>query len=166
MKLKKCKKCNETKPTWDFKSYTSKSGELKKQSICDKCVPVSMTSEETKLKRRANRLKLKYNLSLEDYNAMFSRQNGKCSICKKHQTKLDSALCVDHCHKTGKVRGLLCSNCNLALGLLNDNCRLLLEAINYIELHSGITYVNRTKRHSKFKRRSKNSDNSNFPSSN
>ena len=64
-------------------------------------------------KERARR----YGLSAEDYNKLLARQNGVYGICKRPGRK----LCVDHCHATGKVRGLLCHNCNSGLGLYNDN---------------------------------------------
>ena len=70
-----------------------------------------------------------YGLTLEQYNQMFVSQNGKCKICNESQEK---RLCVDHCHKTGKVRGLLCSNCNFGIAFLKDDPNLLLSAIKYL----------------------------------
>jgi Recombination endonuclease VII len=69
------------------------------------------------------RLKSKYGLSLERFNKMLARQGGKCAVCRKKRK-----LVVDHCHKTGVVRGLLCNNCNLAEGLVQtpDNVRRML----------------------------------------
>lgn len=67
-------------------------------------------------RRRATVLKSRYGVSLEEYNTMFESQGGECKICKRHQTEFSKRLRVDHCHKTGRVRGLLCSRCNLHLG--------------------------------------------------
>jgi hypothetical protein len=72
--------------------------------------------EENKDKAKGYKLLKTYNITLNDYNEMFKKQEGKCSICKKHQNELKKILYVDHDHKTGKVRGLLCKNCNVALG--------------------------------------------------
>lgn len=73
-------------------------------------------------------LKNRYNISLSDYESMYEKQNGKCAICL-----IDSnSLHVDHCHKTNKIRGLLCGNCNKALGLLKDNTDNFLRAMDYL----------------------------------
>ena len=69
-------------------------------------------------------------------------QNGRCAICGKHQNKFKKALSVDHCHKKGIIRGLLCNSCNLGLGKFYDNCELLNNAIYYLKKHD---YVNNTK---------------------
>jgi len=74
-----------------------------------------------------------FGITIEDYEEMLEEQNGRCSICGKHHTEEGKALAVDHCHETGKVRGLLCSCCNTAIGLLQDNTDLLRNAIDYLE---------------------------------
>ena len=78
-----------------------------------------------------------YGLSLEEYQALHSSQKGVCYICQKEGFKMQehhtSTLVVDHCHSTGTVRGLLCHNCNRALGLLQDNVPSLRRAIEYLE---------------------------------
>ena len=73
-----------------------------------------------------------YGISLEQYNAMFASQSGKCGICGTHQSALAKRLCVDHCHSTGLVRGLLCIQCNHAIGKLKDSEDLLFRAIQYL----------------------------------
>lgn len=80
------------------------------------------------LRRRVYREK--YNLEPEQYDLMLSNQNGVCAICKKPPIK--TRLCVDHCHKTGKVRKLLCHTCNLGLGNFKDNQDLLKNAFDYL----------------------------------
>lgn len=74
----------------------------------------------------------KYGLTLSDYNEIFTEQNGKCLGCNKHQSELKRALVVDHCHKTNKIRGLLCWQCNSALGMLLDNKNTLLNLVTYL----------------------------------
>ena len=81
---------------------------------------------------KGNKLRSKYGIELEDYNDMFVLQNGKCAICGKHQTELKKALHIDHCHSTGKIRGLLCGNCNRGIGMLNDDIENLKCAILYL----------------------------------
>jgi len=82
------------------------------------------------LSRRKAQLKRKFNLSLNDYNILLEKQKGVCNICKIKETT--KALCVDHNHTTGEIRGLLCSNCNRGIGLLKDDIVLLKEAIKHL----------------------------------
>lgn len=88
------------------------------------------------LKQR-NNLKRHYGLSLEDYQQMLASQGGGCAICASPHSKRPKMprLVVDHDHKTGKVRGLLCSPCNVALGMLGDNLDLLTKAREYLKSH-------------------------------
>jgi len=79
--------------------------------------------------QRVSRIR-SYGISVEDYDRMFAEQNGACYICGKAPE--GRALDIDHCHKSGKVRGLLCSNHNRALGLLGDDPDLLLKSIEYL----------------------------------
>ena len=73
------------------------------------------------------KLEKKYGISLEDKNRMYESQEGKCAICGEREI-----LRVDHNHITGKVRGLLCDNCNLLIGHANDDENILYEVIDYI----------------------------------
>lgn len=100
--------------------------------------------EQTKLWKQNNKdktkgynLKANYGLSLDDYNAKYAEQEGCCSICHTHQLELTKSLHVDHCHTTGKIRGLLCFKCNTLLGKVNDNPEILASAINYLRVHHG-----------------------------
>lgn len=81
--------------------------------------------------RTRNLLKL-YNCSQEQYDEMFEKQQGCCKICGTHQTELNQKLSIDHCHVTGKIRGLLCKHCNHGLGKFKDNTILLQFAIDYL----------------------------------
>jgi len=96
-------------------------------------------SEKNKDKTRDSRLKRTYGISSLDYERMFLAQNGKCAICSEKQSAITKKsgtshfLCVDHCHKTGKVRGLLCVNCNIAIGKFKDNPSLMIKASEYIK---------------------------------
>lgn len=84
--------------------------------------------------RRQSQLKIKYGITLEQYDKLFKNQRGLCAICGKAETtKGYRNLTVDHSHNTGEVRALLCRKCNVALGLLNDDSELFLKASNYLE---------------------------------
>lgn len=84
-------------------------------------------------------LRKKYSLTREQYADMNKAQNGLCAICSKPETRRHARtkrvmdLVVDHCHRTGNVRGLLCSNCNGGLGSFDDDVEKLRAAIAYLE---------------------------------
>ncbi len=83
-------------------------------------------------------LKKRFGISLEEFELMLESQKHVCAICGHpersidHRTKRVRSLAVDHCHTTGKIRGLLCSDCNTALGLLKDNPETMANMIIYI----------------------------------
>lgn len=79
-----------------------------------------------------NSLRFNYGITLEDYNKMFQEQGGCCLICGKHQSEFKKSLSVDHCHETGKIRGLLCKDCNFGIAYLKHNIKLLNSAILYL----------------------------------
>ena len=87
--------------------------------------------EKSRLARHKAKLKKKYGITLEQYEAMFDEQKGVCYICKNES--LNKRLSVDHCHKTGKIRRLLCDKCNMTLGLVNDSQELLKQFIFYLK---------------------------------
>lgn len=95
-------------------------------------------------------LQRNYSIGVDDYNRMHSEQNGKCKLCggegfvmaKHHKLK----LVVDHCHTTGEVRGLLCHNCNRALGLFQDRASVLMDAARYVEGATTIPHGSTAKR--------------------
>lgn len=78
-------------------------------------------------------LKVNYGITLKDYNKMWELQEGCCAICRKHQSEFTQRLHVDHCHSTGKIRSLLCFNCNTGIGQLKEDIEILKEAIKYLE---------------------------------
>ncbi|KKN66083.1 hypothetical protein LCGC14_0475610 [marine sediment metagenome] len=90
-------------------------------------------SGRKKYKREWN-FKKKYNLTLKQHRQMYIGQNGCCAICEK-AVSLDK-IDVDHDHKTGKVRGLLCRGCNLSLGHFGDNPQILFNAIRHLQASS------------------------------
>lgn len=98
---------------------------------------------KTRLLTKKHELK-KFGLSLDDYKLMLIKQNYVCAICKKpekiknYKTQKINSLAVDHCHDTGKVRGLLCCACNQGIGLLNHDPELIRNARLYIVSNSPL----------------------------
>jgi hypothetical protein len=113
---------------------SSKKSNKKNKEKCKERARRYAKSEACKIYRKTKKPYLsRYGITLSDYNKMFEQQEGKCIGCTRHQSELESSLCVDHCHVTGKVRGLLCTDCNKALGLVRDNTSILKRLINYLE---------------------------------
>ena len=91
------------------------------------------------VKARTYDLARRFNISLEDVRALLDEQHGPCALCDKpdydKRNDCPRALAVDHDHATGKMRGLLCANCNHALGMAHDDPFLLRRMADYIEAH-------------------------------
>ena len=88
-----------------------------------------------KAKQKAKRIHLRrFGITIEDYFKILEAQNGVCAICGGSQTRSNSQYFdVDHCHASGKIRGLLCNLCNVGLGAMRDNPDLLRKAALYLE---------------------------------
>lgn len=80
-----------------------------------------------------------YGLTLEDYLLLREQQNECCAICGTHETALSKALSVDHCHRSGKVRKLLCHKCNSALGFINDDPEIAKALYEYTMEYKDLT---------------------------
>jgi len=80
-------------------------------------------------------LKKFYGINLEQYNIMLENQKGICAICSEPPSA-KKALAVDHCHITGKIRSLLCSRCNLAIGMFQEDNELMFKALEYLKKHN------------------------------
>ena len=128
-----CKKCNEEKDLELF--VTNKECKNGKAYVCKACDQKRRRKhrEDKPEMARDNAYKNLYGISLEVYNNMFQLQEGKCLGCERHQVDLKKKLVVDHCHTTGAVRGLLCNQCNCALGYAYDNKNTLKNLIKYLE---------------------------------
>jgi hypothetical protein len=124
--MKRCSRCGEEKPLSEFYKDRSKSNGLK--SCCKACHGVA---------DRKCGLARTFGLTLEQYDGMLQQQGGVCDICKRPEiTKRNGKvkrLYVDHDHKTGWVRGLLCNKCNTALGLIRDDPKMLLAIQYYLK---------------------------------
>jgi len=156
--MKKCICCNINKTNLEFGIKSSEKDGL--NYYCRKCMEIKRKNYENKnpnsvkkinknyyQKHKQNILKNKkeyrtnnpekckewvlkerYNISLKDYNKLLKNQNNKCKICLKK-----NKLVVDHDHKTGKVRGLLCNHCNTGIGFLKENLNILKNSIKYLQ---------------------------------
>ena len=122
-----CTECNTFKAASQYTLERDKRacGGIAMRSKCKPC------NESIKYK---SFIKRTYGITYDDYTKMLDQQSNACSICKsKISSTRTSRLFVDHCHTTGKVRGLLCSSCNHGLGLFKDSPTLLKRAIGYLE---------------------------------
>ena len=79
----------------------------------------------------------RYGLTVEEFDALLESQDNMCAICglKSDDHGNGKRLCVDHCHETSEVRGILCSNCNTAIGLLGDDPERIAKALEYLKRH-------------------------------
>lgn len=79
-----------------------------------------------------NHYKYRYGITIPEYDKMLKEQGNRCKICED-ENKNGEHFCVDHCHTSGKIRGLLCARCNKALGKFKDNIKILEKAIQYLK---------------------------------
>ncbi len=143
-----CSKCNEVKPEMAYFKYKkSKDGLQVNCKICtyknlkqwrkknpDKVKKIAKTFRTQNENGYYNSFyKSKYKISFDYYNELVKKQDSKCKICGIDQSELDRRLAVDHCHETGKVRGLLCGNCNKGIGNLQESVMILESAITYLK---------------------------------
>ncbi len=95
---------------------------------------LSYKRDYSKKRRATNRcynLRANYGISLEEWKRLFEAQGGKCAICETTEEP-STGWHTDHCHKIGKIRGILCLNCNTGLGRFKDDVALLKKAIKYL----------------------------------
>lgn len=125
-RCKQCQKVNWNNFVKAHPNYTKKYRSENKEKV--------LTREKNWRKVNAHKLKAyklkgRYGISLEEFNNLLINQKNECKICLK-KCKI---LHVDHCHKTGKIRGLLCVNCNQGIGSLKEDTNIMKNAIKYIE---------------------------------
>lgn len=141
-----CTKCNEIKLKTKFHKNPTK--RIPYNAWCKECYNKYKKevqeekqylegSSYNKDSQSKARLKYKYGLTPEEWDKMYSEQQGCCAICGIPESMItigvNRRLNIDHCHRTNKIRGLLCMNCNLALGMLSDDKEILKNAILYLE---------------------------------
>lgn len=129
---KVCGTCKKRKPAIEFaKNGDSKDGLAWRCKVCHAAY-IKVHREKNPNYYRSVQLRCKFGITLEEYDEMLEEQGGVCAVCGG-TCKTGKALAVDHDHETGKVRGLLCSNCNQAIGKLSS-VDLLLSAASYLLL--------------------------------
>lgn len=131
---KRCPICGELKERSEYWKWKSRQDGL--AAYCIPCFTERNANwnknnpEKAKSAAIATSRKLRFGISREEYSQMLVNQNNSCAICKK-EIKWEAH--VDHCHTTGKIRGLLCRNCNLGLGGFKDNIDTIRKAIDYVQ---------------------------------
>jgi hypothetical protein len=155
MDTKLCCRCSQNKPIESFRVVkANKDGRCGKCKLCEreyqnawrqqnpekrkaqdaranqraKEAGIGAYAPEAKERNRNNHLKRSYGITLEEYQRMHEEQGGRCAACKEERE-----LVVDHCHRSGKVRKLLCQRCNRTLGFVNDDSTLLFKLADYLE---------------------------------
>ena len=134
-----CTTCRESKPLTAFgRSRKNKSRGDGRQYKCQNCATqykrdlIAGDPDRHRKLHRWAKLKQSYGVTPDKYEEMYRAQGGKCAICASTCDR-HKHLSVDHCHTTGKVRGLLCQKCNVALGQLQDDPQLLRAAADYLD---------------------------------
>ncbi len=136
---KVCRRCKLDKPVTEY--YKAHRNTDRLQSYCKPC-GIKNGAEwrkrpSSKIKDKQRKLITRYGVTQLQYNDLLESQNGLCKICsvpptsKRNQEKY--SLSVDHCHKTGKIRGLLCKSCNLAVGGVADNIEWAYGIAKYLK---------------------------------
>lgn len=124
--MKKCGTCKLIKPKSEFNKRSDVRCGLR--AICRECCSNYNKKYQIEIIRKT---------TLEEYNKMFVEQNGCCAICGIHQNEFGKALFIDHNHTTEKIRGLLCRQCNAALGFFKDDIKIIEKAIKYLNEKNG-----------------------------
>lgn len=135
--MKACSKCKVEKPISAFYKADWCAGGVRPD--CKECNKGSRANRHqhakthNPLQRRSVVLKNKYGITQADFEKMFADQEGKCKLCGTPDPGPKGVFAVDHCHKTSKIRGLLCYLCNIGLGSFRDRPDLLIAAASYLE---------------------------------
>lgn len=140
MEAKICTRCGSEKTFEEFsKAKAALDGRTSHCKVC-------RAAAERKRRKETDRdylwrqrwLKKKYGITPDDFDQMFEKQAGLCQICGTDRPGGRwNTFCVDHCHKTGKVRGLLCKDCNTGIGQMGDSPSRLRLAADYLEKYGG-----------------------------
>lgn len=144
--MRTCKVCSIEKELTEFRIVNNKNKSYQLYK-CRECERLESLERNKKIKERdpdywrRKHLKRSFNISLDEYNLMLEKQEGRCAICKTDDPHVDTKsgfhFAVDHCHTTGKVRGLLCAHCNTGLGKFRDDVANLQQAINYLNTYKA-----------------------------
>lgn len=143
-----CTKCKQHKDIHEF----HKSAGPYRRRTCKACADARRKELaalkdplETAARSRAHHLRTKYGISVDEFDKLWDAQDGKCQICSKAMSNNvrvnePDKVQIDHCHDTGRVRGLLCFSCNTGIGKLQDSVELLEKAIDYLKNPPEVIY--------------------------
>jgi len=136
---KTCKLCGSEKPKEDFYQFYDKWSDKKYFSArCKPCHQKHKVNNPNRPRNnKAEKLKLRYGLSYEQWENIREKENYSCMICGITEDEMPRKLDVDHCHNTNRVRGVLCNNCNSILGQAKDDIEILESAIKYLKVNGG-----------------------------
>ena len=142
---KECSLCTCIKPLEDFHKDKNNIKGLGRAFYCKQCAnekgrlwhKENKHNQEAKQKRKNQYRKRVYGLTLLECIEKLKAQNNTCAICKVELLQNDSNTHLDHCHKTGKIRAFLCTNCNRGLGHFMDSPNILQNAITYLNHHNS-----------------------------
>jgi hypothetical protein len=133
--MKRCSRCKIEKPLSDF--HNVKTGKFGRHHYCKSCASAHKKQAYNSYSEKQYHYNLRscYNLTHDELMFMYESQNKQCKICGDVYEKVSKhgGLHIDHCHSSGKVRGLLCARCNVLLGTCKDDIVILQEAINYLQ---------------------------------
>ncbi len=136
---KACLLCEQEKDEADF--YLFHDRWAQKHYLSARCKPCHQQyrreSPTTKKNRKAEKLQLRYGMTYEEWENMRHAENYRCMICNISEEEIGKKLDVDHCHGSGKVRGVLCNPCNTTLGHARDSIEILEAAANYLKINGG-----------------------------
>lgn len=150
-----CNKCQTLKPISEFCKYKEGSKRKGYRYACKKCLTALANSwksknkekydkyregyvnnPETKKRAKFNSIKHEYGLSKDEWYKILKSQGNCCALCKESSDEL-TFYQVDHCHETGKIRGILCRRCNLVLGCAKDKIETIKNALIYLKKHKN-----------------------------
>ena len=150
----KCKLCvsdyDKTKPRLDYqkekvslwrKTNPEKKAEQKKRHYLKNKEKIDQKAKDwynnNKDRSKGSAIQRKYGITTEIFNQMRESQQYRCAICGTGEDSLKKKLVIDHCHNTGKVRKLLCTNCNVAIGMFKESPRIMFLAMEYLKEFNG-----------------------------
>lgn len=134
--MKICSVCKLTKPLNEFhRQVAAKDGIYPRCKVCDKEAGRQWRLRNPERFRESSynrHIKWNYGITRDAYDLMLEAQDGVCKICGN---KDKNRLCIDHCHKTNKIRSLLCNRCNRVIGMLDHDPELIRKAASYLDTH-------------------------------
>lgn len=136
--VKVCRECGIEKPAEEFYANLDKRTQKTVLSAaCRPCQALRLRRWRREASANGWHIRKTYGITIEQYDEMLARQGGVCAICEGEETRTMKgtilALCVDHDHETGQIRGLLCHYCNMLLGFAQDDPERLAAAVRYLQ---------------------------------